>query len=44
MHRPEFEVLLAKGSTQKFIVKRYNSSHANLAAWIKKHRTKRPKP
>ena len=30
-HRPEIEALLANGSTQKFIAKRYNSSPANLA-------------
>ena len=42
-HRPEIEVLLANGSTQKFIAKRYNSSPANLAIWLKKRGFKKPK-
>ncbi len=42
-HRPEIEVLLANGSTQKFIAKRYNSSPANLANWMKKRGIKKPK-
>ena len=42
-HRPEIEALLAKGSTQKFVVKRYNSSPANLANWLKKRGIKKPK-
>ena len=35
-HRPEIEAVLANGSTQKFIAKRYNSSPANLANWLKR--------
>ena len=42
-HRPEIEALLANGSTQKFIAKRYNSSPANLANWMKKRGFKKPK-
>ena len=42
-HRPEIEALLANGSTQKFIAKRYNSSPANLANWLKKRGIKKPK-
>ena len=43
-HRPEIEALFANGSTQKFIPKRYNSSPANLANWLKKRGVKKPKP
>ena len=42
-HRPEIEALLANGSTQKFIAKRYNFSHVNLANWLKKRGIKKPK-
>ena len=42
-HRPEIEALLANGSPQKFIAKRYNSSPANLANWMKKRGVKKPK-
>ena len=42
-HRPEIEALLANGSTQKFIAKRYKSSPANLANWMKKRGIKKPK-
>ena len=42
-HRPEIEALLANGSTQKFIAKRYNSSPANLANWLKMRGIKKPK-
>ena len=42
-HRPEIETLLANGSTQKFIAKRYNSSPANLANWMKMRGIKKPK-
>ncbi len=34
--RPEIEALLANGSTQRFIAKRYNTTPANLSNWIKK--------
>jgi DNA invertase Pin-like site-specific DNA recombinase len=39
--RPEIEALLANGSTQKFIAKRYGSTQANFSRWIKKHTLKR---
>ena len=42
-HRLEIEALLANRSTQKFIAKRYNSSLANLANWMKKRGVKKPK-
>lgn len=35
-YRPEIEALLANGSTQKFIAKRYGSTEANLHNWLKK--------
>lgn len=34
-HHPEIEALLANGSTQKFIAKRYNTTEANLSRWMK---------
>jgi DNA invertase Pin-like site-specific DNA recombinase len=34
--RPEIEALLANGSTQKYIAKRYNTTEANLSRWLKK--------
>lgn len=36
IYRPEIEALLANGSTQKFIAKRYGSTEANLHHWLKK--------
>ena len=36
MYRPEIEALLANGTTQKFIAKRYGSTEANLHNWLKK--------
>ncbi len=35
--RPEIEGLLANGSTQKFVAKRYKTTEANLHNWLKKH-------
>ncbi len=35
--KPEIEALLANGSTQKFIVNRYNTTPANLNNWLKKN-------
>jgi DNA invertase Pin-like site-specific DNA recombinase len=35
--RPEIESLLANGSTQKFIARRYHTTEANLHHWLKKH-------
>lgn len=37
-YRPEIEALLANGSAQKFIAKRYRTTEPNLSRWIKKHR------
>lgn len=36
-YKPEIEALLANGSTQKFIAKRYKTTPANLHNWIKKN-------
>lgn len=35
--RPEIEALLANGSTQKFIAKRYGTTEANFSNWVKRH-------
>lgn len=35
--RPEIEALLANGSTQRFIARRYKTTEANLSRWMKKH-------
>ena len=40
--RPEIEALLASGSTQKFIAKRYNTTPGNFANWMKKNGIKKP--
>jgi len=40
-YRPEIEALLANGSTQKFIARRYGTTEANLSRWLKKHRRQR---
>lgn len=40
-YRPEIESLLANGSTQKFIARRYHTTEANLHHWLKKHSLKR---
>ncbi len=40
-YRPEIEALLANGSTQKFIAKRYGTTAANLNNWLKKHGIKK---
>jgi DNA invertase Pin-like site-specific DNA recombinase len=34
--RPEIESLLANGSTQKFVARRYHTTEANLHNWLKK--------
>jgi DNA invertase Pin-like site-specific DNA recombinase len=36
-YRPEIEALLANGSTQKFIARRYGTTEANLSRWLKRH-------
>lgn len=41
-YRLEIEALLANGSTQKFIAKRYKTTPANLSNWVKKNKIKRP--
>lgn len=41
-YRPEIEALLANGSTQKFIAKRYGTTEANLHNWMKKNNLKKP--
>ena len=40
--RPEIWALLANGSTQKFIAKRYNTTPGNLSNWIKKNGIRKP--
>jgi DNA invertase Pin-like site-specific DNA recombinase len=35
-YRPEIEGLLANGSTQRFIARRYQTTEANLHNWLKK--------
>jgi len=37
VYRPEIEALLANGSSQKFIAKRYATTEANLSRWMKLH-------
>ena len=39
---PEIEALIANGSTQKFIAKRYNATLAILSNWMKKNGIKKP--
>lgn len=34
-YRPEIEALMANGSTQAFIAKRYNTTEANLHHWLR---------
>ena len=40
--RQEIEALLATGSTQKFIARRYQTTEANLHNWMKKHDIRKP--
>ena len=42
-YRPEIEGLLANGTTQRFIAKRYKTTEANLCNWLKKHGLKHPR-
>ncbi len=35
--KPEIESLLANGSTQKFVARRYKTTEANLHNWLKKN-------
>ena len=41
--RPEIEALLANGSTQKFIAKRYNTTPTDLSNWIRKNGIRKPR-
>ncbi len=41
--QPEIEALLANGSTQKFIARRYGTTEGNLHNWLKKRGLKRDK-
>src|SRR6266436_4229941 len=43
-YRPEIEGLLANGSTQKFIARRYRTTQANLHHWLKKRGLKPSQP
>ena len=36
-YRPEIEALLANGSKQRFIARRYGTTEANLSRWLKQH-------
>ena len=40
--RPEIEALLANGSTQRVIAKRYGTTEANLCNWLKKRGIRKP--
>ncbi len=40
-HRVEIEALLANGSTQAFIARRYDTTEANLSRWMKKRGLRR---
>ena len=44
-YRPEIEALLANGSTQRFIARRYQTTEANFCNWLSKNslRVKLPK-
>ncbi|MBZ0285247.1 MAG: recombinase family protein [Anaerolineae bacterium] len=39
-YRPEIEALLANGSKQSFIAKRYGTTAPNLSRWLKRHSLK----
>jgi len=41
--RPEIEALLANGSTQRFIARRYHTTETNLHTWMKKRGIKKPR-
>ena len=42
-YRVEIEALLANGSTQRFIARRYGTTETNLSRWLKRHELKRMK-
>lgn len=37
-YRPEIEALLANGSSQRFIARRYDTTEANFSNWLKKNK------
>jgi DNA invertase Pin-like site-specific DNA recombinase len=37
-YRPEIQALLANGSSQRFIAKRYGTTEANFSNWLKKNK------
>lgn len=37
-YRPEIEALLANGSTQKYIARRYGATEATISNWVKKNK------
>lgn len=39
--RPEITALMANGSTQRFIARRYSTTEANLSRWLNKHGLRR---
>ena len=42
-YRPEIEALLANGSTQAFIARRYGTTPGNLNRWLKQHKISPPR-
>lgn len=42
-YRPEIEALLANGSTQRFISRRYGTTESNLSNWLRKRKLKKVK-
>jgi DNA invertase Pin-like site-specific DNA recombinase len=42
-YKPEIEALLANGSTQRFIAKRYKTTESNFVNWMKKQKLTKPK-
>ncbi len=38
--RPEIEALLANGSTQKYVARRYKVTEATISNWVKKNKTR----
>jgi DNA invertase Pin-like site-specific DNA recombinase len=43
-YRPEIEALLANGSTQRFVAKRYDTTESNFVNWMKKNKLTKSKP
>jgi len=42
-YRPEIEALLANGSTQRFISRRYGTTESNFSNWLKKRKLEKAK-